>query len=333
MRKANVAIIGCGYWGSKIIKTCSSIESIDLIKLFDHSAQCRSLTQKQYPNLIFYDTLLDVIHDSQIDAVIVATELSTHFDLTKQLLMANKHVLCEKPLAPTVEQCNYLGQIADKHSVLLMVGHTYLFNPTILQIKDLLASHSIGDVKKILFQRCNFGPVRDDADAVYDLATHDISIANFLLDALPVGASANGNNISGGRLIDSCSIHLSYPSDVSVDMYVSWAEPIKTRSIKIVGARGSIYFDDMLTEFNATLYQYEAIVSSDMDNSEKNKNIKSEKLKAGATSPLHNQISHFVECTLNNMTPKSNWTTAVDVVKVIEAIEKSMVSNGQLVKV
>ena len=329
----NIAIIGCGYWGDKILQTCRVIESITNIKLFEISPIRKAAIQKQNPDIQFYDTLSAIEQDLSVNAVIIATELSTHFDLTKRLLQTNKHVFCEKPLAQTANECEVLGEIAETNSLILMVGHTYLYNETIAHAKKLLNNGNIGIVQQLHFQRCNFGPIRYDTDVIYDLATHDIAIANFLLTDVPISVSATGNRILKREKFDSCNIHLNYPNDVSVDIFVSWIEPIKTRIMKIMGNQGCFYFDEMASENNANLYRYKTTLSSDIDESGRDQLIYSEQIEKPKNSPLYNELYHFVTCVLNNKKPISDWSNGLNVVKVIEAIEKSVTAHGCIVKV
>lgn len=333
MRKANIALIGCGYWGARIIETCIGMEEVAVIKLFDISPVRKSVIQKLYPDIHFYNSLEEIIQDKTIDAVIIATELSSHYEISKQLLSAKKPVLCEKPLAFTARQCQKLGRISAKNATTLMVGHTYLYNYSILQTKQILDDKSIGTIKQLHFQRCNFGPIRNDTDVVYDLATHDISIANFLINALPLSVSAVGNYILKGQRIDTCDIHLNYPNSISVNISVSWIEPVKSRLIKIIGERGAIYFDDMKTENKVILYQYDSFLSSDMDNTEKEKSLHSISFPSLPQTPLYNEINHFIESVFNRLPPRSDWENGYNVVRIIEAIEKSIVKNGKTIKV
>lgn len=329
----NIAIIGCGYWGNKILQTCRAIESITNIKLFEISPTRKAAIQKQNPDIQFYDTLSAIEQDHSVNAVIIATELSSHFDLARRLLLVNKHVFCEKPLAETAKECEVLGGIAEAHSSILMVGHTYLYNETIINAKELLNNGDIGAVRQLHFQRCNFGPIRYDTDVIYDLATHDIAISNFLLTDVPISVSATGNRILKREKFDSCNIHLNYPNDVSVDIFVSWIEPIKTRIMKIMGNQGCFYFDEMASENKANLYRYKTTLSNDIDESGRDQLIYSEQIEKPKNSPLYNELYHFVTCVLNNKKPISDWSNGLNVVKVIEAIEKSVTAHGCIVKV
>ena len=333
MLNLNIAIIGCGYWGQKLLETALNINAFTSIKIYDSNVDVVNLIKKKYPQIFCYPSFEELLNDHNTTAVMVATELKQHFYLCEQLLQANKHVLCEKPLAYTAKECNQLGVIANKNSKVLMVGHTYLFNKTIKEIKSALIKNNVGSIKHLSFQRFNYGPVRADTDVVYDLATHDISIAIFLLESLPLSVSANANYILGSTYADSCSIHLKFPDNICVDISVSWVEPNKTRIMKIIGDKGSVYFDEMSADNKAVVYKYKSILSKDIDNNEKLKCINLKRFNKTTTSPLHNEMIHFAECILNNRTPESNWETAKNVVKIIEAIEKSIVRNGRTVKV
>jgi predicted dehydrogenase len=333
MSRTNIAIIGCGYWGDKVIETCRRISAISYIKVFDVDSRKLQIVAEKFQGIGCYGSFTEVLQDSTVAAAIVATSASSHFEITSQLLKRGVSVLCEKPLALTSSECIQLGDLCEEHNVKLMVGHTYLFNKSIQFIKNKIEANVIGGIRQLHFERSNFGPVRMDTDVVYDLATHDISIANYIIGSVPLYVRATGSYLLDRKFVDSCCIHLYYANNVSVDIFVSWVLPSKTRVVRIVGDNGVVIHDDMKEGCKGCIYTYNKLYESDRVESVNASKIGRSELPVEVVSPLFNEIEQFLESVLENAPVKADWKNAFDVVKTIEAVQSSIKQNGKRVEV
>jgi predicted dehydrogenase len=175
----------------------------------------------------------------------VATPLQTHYGLVKKVLLAGKHVLCEKPLCETVAQGRELIDLAQARGLVLMVGHVFLFNPGIMKVKQILETGGLGNLHYMHAIRTNLGPIRRDCNAAFDLATHDISIFNWLVGCEPLAVSATGGCFLQPGIEDVVSISLKYPGDVFGSIQASWLNPKKVRQITVVGSKQMVTWDDL----------------------------------------------------------------------------------------
>ncbi|MBF0512344.1 MAG: Gfo/Idh/MocA family oxidoreductase, partial [Candidatus Omnitrophica bacterium] len=280
----------------------------------------------------------DILNNPAIDAVVVAAPTSHHFQMTRDALKAGKHVLCEKPLALTVEECLDLGALADSVGKALMVGHVFVFNPGIVKLREFIASGEMGKVHYAHSQRTNLGPFRYDVNASWDLAPHDISIFNFLFNSSPVSVSARGHKCLGANLEDLGFAVLDYPDHILANVHVSWLDPKKVRQITVVGSQKMAAWDDLDTEGPIKLYDkhvektsvyYETYGEFQLLSREGSITIP----KVGFNEPLKAQAQYFLQCIEKNDKPWiADASKAADVVGTLTAIGASMERKGELIK-
>jgi predicted dehydrogenase len=264
--------------------------------------------------------------------VVIATPTVTHFDLTKRALAAGKHVLCEKPLATASDEAGELRELARDTSRVLMVGHVFLFNAGIVKLRDLVASGDLGRLYYLHATRTNLGPVRQDVDCVWDLATHDISIFNSLLGSVPVEVSARGTQFLQDGRADVAFITLTYPGKVLANIRVSWLDPKKVRQITVVGEQKMVTWDDMASGVPITIYDkgasrepfYTTFGEFQLVTREGNMVIP----KVPAGEPLGAQTDYFISCVRAGRIELSGPSDGLQVVRVLEAITKSMAAQG-----
>jgi predicted dehydrogenase len=335
----SVGVIGCGHWGPNHIRIFSQISGVK-VRLCSDIDQARLLSIKtQFPDIQTTKECRDVFSNPEIDAVCIATPTATHFDLVSQALQAGKHVLCEKPLSLKADECLELKRLADAKGKILAVGHIFLFNEGIRQIKEYIKSGELGNIYYAHSERTNLGPFRYDVNALWDLAPHDLAIFNYLFDATPLSVSARGQKCLKTSLEDLAFATLEYPKNILVNVHVSWLDPRKVRQITIVGDQKMIVWDDLDNLGPIKLYDkhvektqvfYQTYGEFQLLSKEGSITIP----KVSAREPLKVQNQYFIESIEKKSSPQLiDAQKAYDVVRTLEAIQASMNSGGHPVKV
>ena len=331
--KVNFGLIGCGYWGPNFIRIIQNSRSAKLSRVCDTDAGRLSQFAERNERVLFSENIEDIINDDKIEAVIVCTPVQSHFEITKKLLLAGKHVLCEKPLANTSAHCEELDRIANRAGKKLMVGHVFEYNAVVLHMKKLIAAHDIGDVLYMQFARMGLGPIRKDVNVVFDLASHDVSIAASLMGAQPISVIANGACFVQPGIEDVAFIQLEFANQVFANINVSWIDPIKQRIVKVVGSKKMLLFDDVSTTEKLKIieagkdYQVSSGDFGSFQLSTKDGEVIIPNLLH--PEPLIEEFNHFVNCIKNkDMVPVTNAKHATSVVTTLEAIQSSIHNKG-----
>lgn len=277
-----------------------------------------------------------ILTADDVDAVAITTPTSTHYELAKAALNAGKHVFVEKPITSEVEHARDLVQLAEEKNLTLMVGHVFLFNAAVRRTREEIESGSLGTIQYISMVRTNLGPIRMDVNAAWDLAAHDISIANYWLDAEPYAVSATAGTWINEGVADAVFATLKYPGNVLVNLHVSWLHPRKSRDITVVGEQKMLTFDDnSLTE---PLRVYDKGVTDErraapfVDSfasfraSVRDGDILIPKVAAG--EPLGSEVAHFIASIEDGSTPVTSGRVGLAVVAALEAIQKSIAADG-----
>jgi len=334
-----IGLIGYGYWGPNHLRIFSSSADSSVVMCSDLSADRLDAVKKAWPDVATTPNYFDLLKNSNIDAVIVATPTNTHFEVTKQALLNDKHVLCEKPLALHPAECEELKQLAIRRKKILMVGHIFLFNAGILTLKEYVASGELGKIHYAYSTRTNLGPFRYDVNALWDLAPHDVAIFNYLFDGSPVNVSGTGQKALGQKLEDVAFATMKYPGGVMAHMHVSWLDPKKVRQITIVGDKKMIVWDDLdavspiklydkHVEKTATFYQ----TYGEFQLLSREGSIVMPMVKL--SEPLKAQAQYFLDCVKENRNPDVvDAQKGGDVVRTLCAIQESMERNGAAVNV
>jgi predicted dehydrogenase len=328
-----IGLVGCGYWGINYLRVLSELPT-DVVWAVDTSIERRDVVARRFPRLRVTDDYQALLTDPGVEAVVVATPAATHFSLVRQALAAGKHCLVEKPLTTNYGQARQLADRADDVACVLMVGHTFLFNPGIQRMKEVMNDTAFGRVYYLHATRTNLGPIREDVNVLWDLASHDVAILGYLLDAVPEVVSAIGASFLGrqGRE-DVAFASLRYAGGVIGNIHVSWADPSKVREIVAVGSEQRVVFDDLnnlepLRIFEKGVAYAESDVGSfgEFRLLMRDGDIVSPRVEA--IEPLKNQCAHFLLAVRERRRPMSDAWTGVDVVCVVEAIQASMRRDG-----
>tara|TARA_Y100000310_G_scaffold345466_1_gene465307 strand:- start:17401 stop:18438 length:1038 start_codon:yes stop_codon:yes gene_type:complete len=336
----NIGVIGCGYWGPNLIRNLNSIRRGNVKWCSDLRDDRLNHMKKLYPEINITKNYMDLVNDKEIDAIAIATPVSTHFEFAKAALQSNKHVLVEKPLTENSKHAEELVDLANKNSKVLMVDHTFEYTPAVNKIKDILEEGELGNIFTMDMIRVNLGLFQKDINVVWDLAPHDISILLFLIKKLPLSVKAEGMSYILNDIQDDVHITLKFADDVMVHMHVSWLDPLKIRKMTIVGNKKMLVYDDTeqkdkikIFDKGVTLEKNELPKGQYYDTWEEFNLVyregKTKVPELGNEEPLNVMCSHFIDCINNGKKPVSDGTSGLRVVKVIEAIQESLKNKGK----
>jgi predicted dehydrogenase len=240
-----IGVAGFGEWGPNHVRTFNALPNVEVVAVADGRPDRLQAASQQIASIRTYASHSDLLDDASLDALVVATPTSTHASIMRDALAAGVHVLCEKPVCATVDDARDIVERADRSGLIVMVGHVFLFNAGILKLRQLLRDRELGEVRYLTARRTNLGPIRDDVNAAWDLASHDISIMNFLLEAQPTHVSAVGHGYLDRSLQDVAFLTLTYPGGVLANVHVSWLDPVKVREITAVGTAKMAVWNDL----------------------------------------------------------------------------------------
>lgn len=327
-----VALLGVGYWGSKLLPNLVSLLGSDQVVAVDPDPRRQAWALRHYPNLNVRSDPGALFADPDIEAVVIATPARAHAEHTRAALGAGKHVLVEKPLATSVLEAFALVELADRQKLVLMVGHTFLFSPRVQWISRRLATPGIGNIHYLTSSRLNLGMYRADANVIWDLAPHDFSIIMFLLGEIPCTVQANARSVTRSGIPDVAFIHLMFPSGVLASVAVSWLAPRKTRSLVVVGDESMIVYDDMEPDEPVKVYDKGVGLESTEDFGTHQFTYRHGDTVApyiAAQEPIAEQLAHFLECAKSGERPVSDGRFGAQVVAALEAADRSWRESGQ----
>ena len=332
-----VGLIGLGYWGPNHARVLSELPETELVAAGDVSEQATAFVRARYPGARTTLDPYELIEAPDIDAVVVATPTSTHYSLTLAALEAGKHVLCEKPLATSTAECDELIVAAERAERILFVGHTFIFNPAVRMMRELISAGEIGRVLYCHTARTGLGPIRSDVNALWDLAPHDLSILFYLIDDEPVSALTTGQAILRDDCEDVVFVHLGFEEGTIAAAHLSWLDPYKVRKVTVVGDRRMVVFDDVSSDEKLKVFDrgasYEAVSDAARGSAfgEFKALIRDGDIlvpKVPASEPLKEQMLHFVECCLSGRAPETDGRSGRRVVAALEAATESLRSGS-----
>lgn len=329
----SVGVIGCGYWGPNYVRIFNELKGSKVSYCSDLEEENLSKVKHLYPAIKTTKDYKNVARDGNTDSIVVTTPLNTHYKIAKYCLENGKHVLIEKPFTSSTKEGAELKKIAEKNDLVLMVGHVYEYNPGIRKLKEIMASGKLGSIYYLSAERVGLGPIRKYASALWDLATHDISVALYLLGESPRKISAEGESYIQKGVADLVFLTLKFPKGVLCNIHASWIAPEKIRKINVVGSKGMAVFDDVNKSEMLKIYEREIDVSllnstpkyTDHQTIVRVGNVYTPKVDQ--SEPLKNQCEHFLECITNHQKPLTDARDGMNVVRVLEAAEKSLMER------
>lgn len=334
--KPRVAVVGCGYWGPNLIRNFSALPSCDMALVCDASRDRLSHMKSLYPWVETTSSFESVLERSDIDAVAVATPISTHCDLARQCLQAGKHTFVEKPMASSTAECRELILLSEEQQRTLMVGHTFVYTPDVRYIRKIIDEGEIGEVYYISSRRLNLGLFQKDINVAWDLAPHDLSIILYLLNTPPVAVNCQGKAHLNGHE-DVTNMSLDFPNGTFATVHSSWLDPNKTRSMTIVGSHGMIVYDDVSSNEKVRIYDKRVEAPPHYDTFAEFKfsyhygDLKVPYIRQ--VEPLRVECQHFIDCMLSGTQPDSSGADGLRVVQILEAATQSLRSGGGRVEI
>lgn len=331
MSSIKVAQVGYGYWGRNLLRVLSSVKEARVVLCCEIDPRARQEVKDTYPWVDVCEDLENIINRKDIDAVVIATPAGLHYEQTKKMLTAGKHVFVEKPLALSVEEARELVNLAEQNNLILMVGHTFLYNDAVRYVKDFIDRGELGEVYYAYFQRLNLGGVRQDVDALWNLAPHDISIAQYWFAEKPSRIESQGISFLQKGINDVAFLSLYYPSGKFVHIHVSWLSPFKIRQAVVIGSKKMIFYDDTSTDRKVVIYDSGidrkdiasasgAVPFKDFGQFTFIRRIGDILIpKISFREPLQVEMQEFVDCIIQGRRPLSDGKNGLEVVEILES--------------
>lgn len=329
-----IAVVGLGYWGPNLVRNFLAAPNVKAVVGCDKDASRLEKIKNKFPEVELTDSFDSVLKRDDIQAVVIATPVFSHYPLAKQALEAGKHCFVEKPFTSSVAQAEDLINLAEKKGLKIMVDHTFVYTGAVRKMKEIIEKGELGEIYYFDSVRVNLGLFQHDVNVVWDLAPHDISIMNYLLDKKPVSVSAIGSDHVGKGIEDIAYLTVNFDNSMIAHFHINWLAPVKVRKTLIGGSKSMVVYDDMEASEKIKIYDkgievktkegvYETLVQY------RTGDMRAPKLDL--TEALTIEASHFVDCILNNKTPITDGRAGLDVVRILEASEQSIKQNGKTI--
>jgi predicted dehydrogenase len=332
-----IGLVGAGYWGPNVLRNLYASGRWNIRALCDLDQARLLKASAPYPSLTTTTEYTRLLEDPLIKAIAIATPLETHYGLADAALRAGKDVLVEKPMTGNATEAAALCSLAEAEKRVLMVDHTYLVNPAVEYLKELHDCGDLGDVLYIDTVRVNLGLFQQHGDVIMDLAPHDISIVNFLLDATPTHAATIVSSCINPEMVDVAYISLYYPGNVLVHAHLSWLSPVKVRRMSIAGRNKMAVWDDLDTD-RIRIYDKGIVLPPDPEVARVRQMVGyrlGDMLAPNLSrrEPLEGALDEFYQAVVYRQEPRSSARFGLDVVRVLDAITNSIAHHGRRVEV
>jgi predicted dehydrogenase len=327
MNPVKVGVIGYGYWAPNLVRNFYEITSSDLVAIADIDEASLERARAKYPYITLTTHYQD-FYNLGLDAVVVSTPPATHFQIAKECIEHNLAVLIEKPMTLNSQDAQTLIDLAKEKSVTLMVGHTFRYNSSVQAMKKIIDDGELGEIFYIDIARLNLGLFQGDTNVLWDLAPHDISILLYLLGQSPISVNTQGMHCVFKSVHDVAYINLMFPNNIPAIIHVSWLDPCKVRRVTVVGSKKMLVFNDVEVQEKIKIYD-KGVNKPNYTNgfnqfqcSYRYGDIIIPNIRV--TEPLRQECEHFIECVINHCEPLSGGYEGLQVVKILEAAERSM---------
>lgn len=331
-----IGIIGYGYWGPNLVRNFFQTKGAKVQTVCDQRLDRLDLIASRYPSVRLCRDAQQLINDPSVDAVCIATPVSSHFDLALAALRAGKHVLVEKPMTSNVTQASILIEEASKRNLVLMVDHTFIYMGAVRRIKEIIGNGDLGDVYYYDSTRINLGLFQQDVNVIWDLAVHDLSIMDYLLKCKPRAVSATGLSHVSGQPENVAFLTFFFESNVIAHVNVNWLSPVKLRQTLIGGSKKMIVFDDLHSSEKIRVYDRGITLNSNEENVYQTMvGYRTGDMWAPRytqTEALQEEAAHFIGCIERNEKPITDGEMGLRVVSALEAADQSLRTNGKMVE-
>ena len=337
--ETKIGLIGAGRWGPNVIGAINRINGAKLVKVADPNLEALANLKLKFSAISTTQSSSEIFDDEKIDAVAICTPVETHANLVRSALSAGKHVFVEKPFGHDFQECRSLCRLAEEKGLSIVVGHVFLFNASILALKDILNCGEIGKVLHIEAHRTNLGPVRKDVNAVWDLTSHDLSIFDFLLDDLPIEVSCLGSCKLDSQNEDTSYTTFKYKGGILAHAHASWLNPRKVRQITVIGSKKMALWDDLNLDHPITIYDS----SIGLEQSYYSDSFASHRLSYNrgdvvlpsvpTNEPLLEEMKHFINVILGKEKNRSSGIYGTEVVQTLQSANESLFKKGKFVPI
>jgi predicted dehydrogenase len=317
-----VGLVGAGYWGPNLARVLNQTPACDFVAVCDRVPEQVERIARQYPSVNGYANV-DEFLASSVDAVVVATPISSHYEIARRALVAGKHVLVEKPLAHSADLAQTLTELAAERNLILMTGHTFVYSPPVVKIRELIESGDLGDIYYVSLSRVNLGLYQRDVDVIWDLAVHDISILLYWLGEAPIDGMSMGRACVQAEKNDVAFLWLKFPSGIVASIEISWLSPQKLRRTCVVGSKRMVVYDDTSTDEKVKIYDCGVQLPEPKSFGEFHLTYRLGDMHAprlANAEPLLIEVEQFVRSIETGEVPPTDGRFGTDVVRVLEKV-------------
>jgi predicted dehydrogenase len=328
----NIGIIGYGYWGPNLVRNFSSLPDCKVKMVSDFRKERLSLVNKAYPSVLTTIDPGEILSSTEVDAVVIATPVFTHFPLALKALQNGKHVLLEKPMTSTVKEAEELMQVAAQKNLLLMVDHTFLYTGAVKKMKQLIDDKTMGDIHYFDSSRINLGLFQPDVNVLWDLAPHDISILLYLIKEKPYSVNATGVCHTKNGIENIAYLTINYKEDFIAHFSCSWTSPVKLRTLLIGGDKKMMLFNDLEPSEKIKIYDTGYEYKTDEDKKRLLVDYRTGDVfipKIDAKEALSSMAADFINSVSNKTQPVSNADLGLQVIQILEASQQSIKNKGK----
>jgi predicted dehydrogenase len=331
-KKLDIGVIGYGYWGPKLARNIDQIPDANLVMISDLRQERMAEIPELYPDVEMVNNYTDLLK-TDLDAVIIATPVHSHYPLAKDALQAGKHVLLEKPITSNSSQAQELIDIAAQSGLTLMVGHTFEYNPAVEKIREIIQSGELGTIYYLNSTRVNLGLLQPDINVMWDLAPHDLSIMRYILEASPLKVSANGAVFvnTPRNLHEVVYMVMGLENGAMANLRLSWLDPVKQRRLTIVGSKKMLVYDDIaenkvvIFDKGVEVPQY-SVTENEFHASYRHG--EETVVEFPWKEPLRQECEHFLDCIRTGESPRSSGEVGLKILKVLETAQQSLLNGG-----
>jgi predicted dehydrogenase len=329
-----IGVIGYGYWGPNVVRNFHGLYDCQIVSVCDQNPKRLRSVLDSYASLEVTCNVEDIVSSKRLDAVAIVTPVSTHYELARQCLENGKHVFVEKPFTATLAQAKELIELADRKNLKIMVDHTFLFTGAVRKMKELIDQRILGALYYYDSVRVNLGLFQHDINVIWDLAPHDLSIMDYLLDAQPEAIVATGASHFNG-MADMAYITIYFPDNVIAHIHVNWLSPVKVRTTLLGGEQRMLVWNDLEADEKLKVYDKGVKIENEQGVYDLLVSYRSGDMWAprlDKTEALRLEAEYFIDCIMNDKTPINDGLAGQRVVQLLEAASTSLHKRGEIVK-
>jgi predicted dehydrogenase len=333
-----IGVIGYGYWGPNIVRNFTAHHELTVTHICDTSPDRLKAAKESYPGIKVTSDPSEILNDPSIDAIANITPVYSHYEIAKQALLNGKHVFIEKPFTSNLKQASELVELAEKKRLLIMVDHTFLFTGSVMKMKELVKEGTLGNLYYYDSVRVNLGLFQHDINVIWDLAPHDLSIMNYIVPNLrPISVNANGAGHIGSQLEDVAYLFVKYENNFIAHFHSNWLSPVKIRRTLVAGDKKMLVWDDLEQDNKLKVFDKGVEVREKEDIYKLLVQYRSGEMytpRVENTEALKIETEYFVDCIKSgNLHPINDGIAGMEVVKILEASDRSIKSGGKEIKV